>query len=248
LYWARASSTVRTADATERYVGASHNLAMMRWVGNPNIQPETHNQVELGAKWRFDNGWTELNTYYDKVNDFILRDRARMQTNIAAIDMATIYHNVNASLYGFEWALQKEFADTWVFHTNLAYVKGTNDSTDRPLYQIPPVEGLIQFSNEKNDIAYWVDVRFALNQNDVDDNRMIGSGLDAGKSDSWSIVDFKLRYDLNSNWQLSAGLNNVFDETYSYHVSRANADPFNPEPIRVNEPGRQIWVSVLTEL
>ena len=50
LYWLGLSSTVRTADATERYLGAKNNVVMMRWFGNPNIQPERHNQLELGAK------------------------------------------------------------------------------------------------------------------------------------------------------------------------------------------------------
>ncbi|MCW8997548.1 MAG: TonB-dependent receptor, partial [Kangiellaceae bacterium] len=250
LYWVGLSSTVRTADATERYIGAANNMAMMRWIGNPAIEPERHNQLELGAKWKFDGGWHELSIYHDQVSDFILRDRASMgdMPDVVATDMATIYRNVDATLSGFEYAIQKAFAGTWMFYGNLAYVKGENDDNNYPLYQIPPVEGLIQFSNENDQWAYWFDIRFAMEQDEVDDNMMMGSALDAGKSDSWTAVDFKIRYDLNQDWQLSAGINNLFDETYAYHVSRANMDPFNPQAIRVNEPGRQLWISILTEL
>ncbi len=248
LYWVGLSSTVRTADATERYVAAGNNMSMMRWVGNPDIQPERHNQLELGAKWRFESGWHELSIYHDSIDDFILRDRARGQQGIIANNRATIYRNVDATINGFEWALQKELSDTWTFYTNLAYVNGENDDTGLPLYQIPPVEGLIQFSNQQDQLSYWIDVRWALSQEDVDDNMMTGSGLDAGKSDDWTVLDLKLRYQLNDNWQLSAGISNLLDTDYAYHVSRANMDPFNPEAIRVNEPGRQFWVSILTEL
>ncbi|MCU7921846.1 MAG: hypothetical protein KZQ88_04035 [Candidatus Thiodiazotropha sp. (ex Dulcina madagascariensis)] len=38
------------------------------------------------------------------------------------------------------------------------------------------------------------------------------------------------------------GIDNVFDKRYAYHINRANADPFNPEAIQVNEPGRAVWV------
>ena len=250
LYWIGLSSTMRTADATERYIGADNNMAMMRWIGNPAIEPERHNQLELGAKWKFEGGWHELSVYYDQVSDFILRDRASMgdMPDVITTDMATIYRNVDASLSGFEYAIQKSFADSWKLYANLAYVKGENEDDNYPLYQIPPVEGLIQLSNENNLWAYWFDVRFALEQDDVDDNMMMGSALDAGESDSWVAVDFKIRYDLSQDWQLSAGINNLFDETYAYHVSRANMDPFNPEAIRVNEPGRLLWISILTEL
>ncbi|WP_196139834.1 TonB-dependent receptor domain-containing protein [Aliikangiella sp. G2MR2-5] len=250
LYWLGVNSTVRTADATERYLGAANNMAMMRWVGNPGIKPERHNQLELGVKWRFDNGWHELSVYHDQVSNFILRDRASMGDlpDIIATDMATVYRNTDATLSGFEYAIQKSFAHSWNFYGNVAYVKGKRDSDSYPLYQIPPVEGLLQVSNESEKWAYWIDLRFAMKQDEVDDNMMQGSMLDAGKSDSWTVIDFKFRYSLSSDWQLSAGINNLFDKTFSYHVSRANMDPFNPEAIRVNEPGRHFWFSVLKEL
>jgi len=249
LYWLGISSTVRTADATERYIGAKNNMPMMRWVGNPGLDPERHNQLELGAKWRFEGGWHELNIYHDSVTDFILRDRARAQAGIQTMDMATIYHNVDATLSGFEWALSKDFANNWSFYTNLAYVKAENDDTGVALYQIPPVEGIVRLSNELNNLAYWIDLRWAMSQDDVDDNMMSGSALDASESDSWAALDFKIRYQFDSqnNWQLSAGVNNLLDKTFAYHVSRANMDPFNPEAIRVNEPGRQFWASITME-
>ncbi len=247
LFWIGISSTVRTADATERYLGAKNNMAMMQWVGNPFILPERHNQLELGAKWYFEGGWHELNVYYDGINDFILRDRARGQDGIIAMDMATIYRNTDTTLKGFEWSLSKDFSNDWSLYTNLAYVKGTVDDTGEDLYQIPPVEGLIRVSNDVGDMAYWLDVRWALSQENVDDSMMSGSALDAGESDAWVAVDFKVRYQLADSWQLSAGINNVLDETYAYHVSRGNMDPFNPEAIRVNEPGRNLWVSVIAD-
>lgn len=246
LYWVGLSSTVRTADATERYIGAANMTPMMRWVGNPNIEPERHNQIEFGGKWQFASGWHELNLYYDQVDDFILRDRARMQSGIFQMDMASIYRNVDATLSGFEWTLRNELSDSWSFNANLAYVKGENDVSHVPLYQIPPLEGLIQFANNHDEFAYWIDLRFAASQNDVDDNMMTGSALDAGPSESWQAIDIKFRYDLNNQWQLSAGVNNLLDETYAYHVSRANLDPFNPQAVRVNEPGRQVWLSILS--
>lgn len=248
LYWIGLSSSVRTADATERYMGAVNTMPMMRWIGNPNIQPERHNQIELGAKWRFESGWHELNVYYDSVDDFILRDRARAQPGILKQDMATIYRNVDATLAGFEWALQNELSDNWFFYTNLSYVKGKNKENDRPLYQIPPIEGLVQFSYQQDRLSAFLEMPWALKQDDIDSNPMTGSGLDAGESDTWSVFNLKVSYEITDNWQFSAGLDNILDKNYAYHVSRANNDPFNPEAIRVNEPGRQAWISVLFQL
>ena len=44
-----------------------------------------------------------------------------------------------------------------------------------------------------------------------------------------------------------AGVENLTDRAYAYHVNTANADPFNPDAVRVNEPGRQGWVKVRYE-
>lgn len=248
LYWIGLSSTVRTADATERYIGARNNTAMMRWIGNPDIQPERHNQLELGAKWNFDAGWHELSIYHNQVSDFILRDRARSQPGVQQMDMATIYRNVDATLQGFEWALSKDIGEAWNFYTNVAYVKGENKDTGQALYQIPPVEGLLQFSYLSDRFGAKIDIKWALSQDDVDDNMMMGSALDAGETDGWISTDLKMHYQLTQSWKLGFGVNNMFDETYAYHVSRANLDPFNPEPTLVNEPGRQFWISILSNL
>lgn len=248
LYWLGISSTVRTADATERYIGARNNITMMRWIGNPDIQPERHNQLELGAKWNFQDGWHELSIYHNQVSDFILRDRARNQSGILQMDMATIYRNIDVTLQGFEWALSKDINHAWNFYTNVAYVEGENKDTGRPLYQIPPVEGLLQLNYLSDKFGAKINIKWALSQEDVDDNMMTGSALDAGETDGWISTDLKMHYQLSQNWKLGFGVNNIFDETYAYHVSRANLDPFNPEPTLVNEPGRQFWISILNNL
>jgi iron complex outermembrane receptor protein len=41
--------------------------------------------------------------------------------------------------------------------------------------------------------------------------------------------------------ELHAGVDNVFDRTYAEHLNRGNRDPFYPEALQVNEPGRVIW-------
>ncbi|MDH5434063.1 MAG: TonB-dependent receptor [Gammaproteobacteria bacterium] len=244
VLWLGVSSTTRTADATERYLGLQHANPMMRWIGNPNLNPERHNQVELGYKWGSALHSMEINLYYNSVSDFILRDRAHGQTDILLSDNATIYRNVDVNLYGLEWSSRHQFDSDWLFESQLAWIRGYQQSNHADLYQIPPIEGALSLSNQTDTFSYWINLRFAFEQNHVDDSMMTGSGLDAGNSDSWQALDFKTRYSLNENWQLLAGVNNILDETYAYHVSRANLDPFNPTAERVNEPGRQYWLSL----
>ena len=40
--------------------------------------------------------------------------------------------------------------------------------------------------------------------------------------------------------ELFAGVDNVFDRACADHLNRGNL--FDPEPVRINEPGRTFWI------
>jgi iron complex outermembrane receptor protein len=107
------SRTVRTADATERFLAAANPTPMMRWVGNPGLDPEAHQQADAGLV--FDSGAHRVDgvVFFDDVADFILRDRAHGQTGVLASDNATIYRNVDARLYGVEGSWNWAFREGW---------------------------------------------------------------------------------------------------------------------------------------
>ncbi len=237
------SRSLRTADATERYLAASNNTAMMRWVGNPAIKPEQHHQIELSLNWEGSALSSSSTLFYNQVTDYILRDRAHGQSGILQQDKATIYRNVDATLYGVEWALQWKIDHNVTAKTEVAYVRAHNDDDDRPLAQTPPLEGSASVEYQAQQWLLGSRLRFAADQDRVDDNMMTGSGQDAGSSAGFGVLDLYGRY----RWgavELSAGVENVFDRLYAYHVNRANADPFSAEAIRVNEPGRSAWMKV----
>jgi iron complex outermembrane receptor protein len=70
---------------------------------------------------------------------------------------------------------------------------------------------------------------------------MLGSGLDAGETPGWAILNLYARLSLGAGGELRAGVDNIFDRSYAEHLNRGNRDPFYPEPLRVNEPGRTLW-------
>ncbi len=42
--------------------------------------------------------------------------------------------------------------------------------------------------------------------------------------------------------RLQVGVENVFDELYANHLNRSNL--FDAEQVRINEPGRTLWLKV----
>ncbi len=241
------SRTLRTADATERYLAANGSPASARWVGNPALDPEQHHQIDITlaktvASWR-----TDVAVFYNRVDDYILRDRAHGQSGILASDNATIYRNVEAELAGGEWTGEIEIAQHWRAGASLAYVHAQNRTDDRAVAQIPPLSGILKLDYQQNRWSAGTQVTWSDTQDRVDDDPLTGSGLDVGDTAGWWVLDLYGQVKLGRNGKLRMGVDNVFDRAYAYHVNRANLDPFNPAAAQVNEPGRTVWARASIE-
>ena len=68
-----------------------------------------------------------------------------------------------------------------------------------------------------------------------------GSGQDAQETPGWAVMSVYGRYRFTESAQAELGVENLFARAYAYHVNRANADPFNPDAVLVNEAGRVVW-------
>jgi iron complex outermembrane receptor protein len=236
------SRSVRTADANERYLAASNMAPSLRWIGNPGLAPEKHHQAELGLSGG-GSAWTLAGSlFYNRVDDYILRDRAHGQEGILQTDGATIYRNVEARLWGGEIEAGIRWGGPWSSRAVLSYVQAQNHDDDRPIAQTPPLEGSFSLDYEVNRWSAGALLRWAAKQTRVDTDPASGSGLDAQATPAWAAFDLYAQVQLHANSQLKAGIDNLFDTTYAYHVNRANSDPFNPDPVQVNEPGREFWV------
>jgi iron complex outermembrane receptor protein len=59
------------------------------------------------------------------------------------------------------------------------------------------------------------------------------------KTPGYGVVNLNAGYDFNPSLSLNAGVNNLFDKAYAYHLNRE--DLFG-NTAQVNEPGRTGWV------
>lgn len=236
------SRSVRVADASERFLAANGSPADRRWVGNPGLKPEVQHQLDIGWQQTTASGLYELSGWYNDVSDYITRDRARGQAGILQRDGASIYRNVEARLYGAEARWIHDLSRSLSTELTLAWTRGDNRSDGRPLPLIAPLSGQLGLRWAASEsIGTLARLRFAARQDRVDASAITGSALDAGVSPGWAVLDLQLSWQSGAH-RLRLHLDNVFDRAYAEHVSRANADPFNPEAVRVNEPGRSLGV------
>jgi iron complex outermembrane receptor protein len=145
-------------------------------------------------------------------------------------------------LIGFELEVSHSLSTNLRANAHLAYVQGTNTTEDRPLAQIPPLEGAVGLDYVTDVFRVGAMLRFADDQNRVDDNPMTGSGLDVGPTPGWVTLDLEGRYRFNEQIEVRGGVRNLTDETYAIHVNRSNV--FDATPARINEPGRTLWLAL----
>lgn len=215
-----ASRAVRTADATERA------MAKNDWIGNPDIAPEKHHQLDLGVELDRGDWLLTATTYVDEVNDYILRDAF-------TVPGVTIYRNVNARLAGVEIEGSKTFG-AWELSGDAAWTYGQNRSDDRPLAQIPPLAGKIALSYGQRAWRAGARINWATKQTRIDPAR------DPAATPGYATLDVFGEYEVTPGTVLMAGVTNLTDRTYANHLSRANL--FDPAMVQVNEPGRSIYL------
>lgn len=229
------SRTARAPEGTELFIASDKEMMGNQddWVGNPELDFEIHHQLDLSlSQASHDYSWSAT-AFYDQVDDYIERYQAGTGMN-----SIMKYRNVDAILAGLELEGQYKLTDELSTRATLAYTRGMNadDSTD--LAQIAPLEA--HFYGDYNTANWGTGFEWVIadGQDHVNDT----NGLDAGESSGFGVLHWQAHYNLLDDLKVKAGVENVFDKAYAYHVNAASVDPFSTEAIRVNEPGRQFWV------
>ncbi|HAN27313.1 MAG TPA: TonB-dependent copper receptor, partial [Haliea salexigens] len=107
------------------------------------------------------------------------------------------------------------------------------------LAQIAPLETRLNLDYQHADWALGLEWVTAQRQNHFDP----AVDVDAA-TPGFGVLHLYGHWNLTGQLLLEAGVENLFDKAYAYHVNAGNLDPFNPEAVRVNEPGRQGWVKL----
>lgn len=198
------------------------------------LRPEKTTQLDAGINWKGQDWQLWGSAYVGRVQDYILFDYPGMGSSV---------RNVNAQTAGFELGGSRRLNAAWTAQGTLAYNWGRNSTDQRPLPQMPPLEarlGLDYAQGPWSAGVLWRVVaaqrRYALNQGNV-------VGRDLGRSAGFGVFSLHADYRVNQRLKLSLGIDNLFDKTYAEHLNLAGNAGFGyPGGVRVNEPGRTLWL------
>ncbi len=227
------SRSARPADATEQFIASRGSCCQGSddWVGNPAIKPEIHHQMDIGYQQHFSLFDWSITAWVNEISDYILRYETKPG--------ASLYGNRDARLYGMDSNLHFS-TEHWQGRVSITWLNGENRTDNKPLPQIPPLSATLQLDYLTEQWLLGTRLELASDQSKID----YGSALDTGKSAGYGVMHVYGKYHLTDSLTLNGGIKNLFDKAYSPHINRASRDPFNPEAVRVNEPGRETWLSV----
>ena len=233
-YFAGMGKSIRVPDGKESHyrLKVSNKL-----VGNPNLNETKNYEADLGMEGTYENSTFKAKVFYSALKDFIVYNAAE-----------TKYQNVDAKIYGAEFSGTYFATDNLYLDYGAAYQRGKKDHplsgepNDINLPSIPPIKANIGINYEPSSTlklkaeivasGKWKDY-------DADNGEQAISG--------WSVVNLKASKDIYKRFNVTLGVDNVFDRAYA--VSNTYKDltlvsGSTGSVMLLNEPGRYLYANL----
>ncbi|MGR2826819.1 TonB-dependent copper receptor [Acinetobacter sp. 1124_18A] len=212
------------------------------------VNPEKTLQLDLGFQQQHGALNTWASAYASLVNDYILMSYHHhpsmdMDGHDMSHGITAGAKNVDATIAGAEAGIGYQFTDHIQADLSAMYAWGKNTTDDKPLPQISPLEGRlnIRYVADKYNLGLlW---RAVAEQNRVSLHQGNIVGYDLKPSKGFSTLSLNGSYNLRKDIDVSVGIDNVLDKTYTEHLNKAGSAGFGfASEEQFNNIGRNYWV------
>ena len=181
--------------------------------------------------------------YYGSIRDYILINYAAM----GMMGLTTQATNIDARIAGLEAGIDYQINENWKIGSVLSYAYGKQTDSNQALPQMPPLAARVSITYDTGKhLSFGMLARIVSRQSRIalDQGNIVERDL--GESAGFSTLALNAGYRLTPAWQLTAGIDNVFNRTYSEHLNLSGNSDFGypADPIRINEPGRTLWLKL----
>ncbi|MGV8931800.1 MAG: TonB-dependent copper receptor [Luteimonas sp.] len=206
------------------------------------VKPEKTTQLDLGLQYRTHDVDAWVSAYAGRIDDYIgFRYRAG-----GMMGMVSSIANIDAKIRGAEAGVAWRPAQHWTMGGTLAYAWGEHRDDGRALAQMPPLETRLSLGYDDTRWSMGALLRGVARQDRVSPGEGNVTGRDLGPSAGFAVFSLNGGYRYDARMQLTAGIDNLFNRTYSEHLNLSGSADFGypAEPVRIHEPGRTAWVKL----
>lgn len=206
------------------------------------IRPEKTTQLDVGAQYRSAEWSAWVSAYAGRIADYVLFSYG----GGGMMGLTSTASNVDANIRGAEAGVELRPTPRWKIGGTLAYAWGENASSGQALPQMPPLEARFSTRWDDGRWSFGTLLRAVAAQRRVAVDQGNVVGRDLGESAGFVTLALNGGYRFDERLQLTAGVDNLFDRTYSEHLNLAGSADFGypADPVRIHETGRNVWVKL----
>lgn len=194
----------RTPNLKELYYLFDHSEIGYVVQGNEDLDPESSISYQLGMEWIFpkENGSLAINVFHNDIDKLITEV---LNPNAVGPNNATVYEYQNieqAMTQGVELSFRKMLSKHFALDMSYNYLNAKNKKTNKVLVERPETNikvGLDTYLT--NSLSLTNKINYESDQYLDEENTIVSPG--------YTTWDSALNYEVNSQWKLYGGINNV---------------------------------------
>lgn len=239
-YFAGVGKSSRVPDARELYFKmamVNMNMLMTPEVGTPDLEQTTNTEIDLGVEKRYQNVNLKARVFHSWLKDYIYYNADKTMNR---------FENIDATIYGLSLGGSWFATDSVYLDFGLAWQRGQKDEAlagqdDKDLAEITPAKLNLALNYDyapgSSARLEWIGASQWSNYDEDNGEQEI---------DGYQVVNIKAQHAFTRNIEITAGVDNLFDETYSttntYKDMSLLVDG-SGDVMLMNEPGRYYYLN-----
>jgi len=208
----------RVPDARELYYSDTNN----------DLEDTKNYEADLGFEKFIGDLSVKTKVFYSKLEDYIYYTGS--------------FENIDAKIYGLEISGIYQASENLSFDYGLAYQRGKKDGNyeDKDLAEIPPLKANLALNYKQDSSKYTAEVIAVDRWNEYDDS------ASEQELAGYMLVNLKYNNQLNKNFDITLGVDNLFDTTYASTNTYEDVTYVTTggSQILLNDPGRFGYINI----
>lgn len=226
----------RSGSITERFINYFPvGLDPYELLGNPDLKPETNNQVDWVVGFSKSGITAEVSLFAAYLNNYITGERTDLSPRLPTSPGVRQFVNVDRALKsGFEVAFRQDLIYGFNHQLMLAYTYGQNLTVSEALPEVAPmdVRYVLMGNHLDNRLHTAIRLRHVVGQD------RISESFGERATPKFTLFDVDASYTLTANVAIKGGVQNLFDQGYYEHLNR----PITGMGTPLLAPGRNVFL------